>query len=220
MYRLISYHRHEYTAQRDDCIFIRLLRRSAWPLRRHWHNRSAHPDTSITRVSCLDCRLMRPAIERDVRAALTEDAGSEAVRTFSRNLRSLLLGPPLRGCTVMGIDPGFRHGCKIAVCGPTGGVLGTRTVYPHTWGGAQEAERVGRSKGVRGEGDGVDRFAALVQGQLFRGCGAGKQELEETGKGLGGLFQTCLRQYCAQACPGFDALLKNSRFRHAPCLFR
>ena len=76
-------------------------------------------------------RLLLPAIERDVRRTLTERAEEHAINVFATNLRSLLLQPPLAGHTVLGIDPGFRTGCKVAVVDPTGKVLDTGTIYPH-----------------------------------------------------------------------------------------
>lgn len=76
-------------------------------------------------------RLLLPAVERDVRRQLTEDAENHAISVFAENLRSLLSGPPLPGRTVLGLDPGFRTGCKAAVVDPTGRVLRTGTIYPH-----------------------------------------------------------------------------------------
>lgn len=76
-------------------------------------------------------RLLLPAIERDVRRALTEKADSHAIQVFASNLRALLSQPPLAGHTVLGIDPGYRTGCKIAVVDPTGKLLDTGTIYPH-----------------------------------------------------------------------------------------
>ncbi len=76
-------------------------------------------------------RLLAPAIARELRAARTEDADDHAIRVFARNLRRLLLQPPVRGYTVIGIDPGYRTGCKVAVVDPTGKVLETATIYPH-----------------------------------------------------------------------------------------
>jgi uncharacterized protein len=76
-------------------------------------------------------RLLLPAIERDVRRALTERAEAHAIRVFGENLRALLAQPPLLGRVVMGIDPGFRTGCKVAVVDPTGKALDTATIYPH-----------------------------------------------------------------------------------------
>jgi len=76
-------------------------------------------------------RLLLPAIERDVRRTLTEQAETHAIGVFAANLRALLTQPPLAGHTVAGIDPGFRTGCKIAVVDPTGKVVETGTIYPH-----------------------------------------------------------------------------------------
>ncbi len=76
-------------------------------------------------------RLIAPSVEREVRRLLTESADTAAIATFEENLRNLLLQPPLRGATVLGIDPGYRTGCKVAVCDPTGKVLTTGTIYPH-----------------------------------------------------------------------------------------
>ncbi len=76
-------------------------------------------------------RLLLPAIERDVRRTLTEQAELHAIQVFASNLRSLLSLPPLAGYTVLGLDPGFRTGSKVAVVDPTGKVLDTGTIYPH-----------------------------------------------------------------------------------------
>ena len=76
-------------------------------------------------------RLLLPAIERDVRRGLTETAEKHAINVFATNLRSLLTQPPLSGHTVMGLDPGFRTGCKLAIVDPTGKILDTGTIYPH-----------------------------------------------------------------------------------------
>jgi uncharacterized protein len=76
-------------------------------------------------------RLLLPAIERDIRRTLTETAEAHAIDVFATNLRNLLRQPPLTGRTVIGIDPGYRTGCKVAVVDPTGRVLETATIYPH-----------------------------------------------------------------------------------------
>lgn len=86
-------------------------------------------------------RLIGPAVERDIRSELKRWADEHAINVFATNLRNLLLTPPLKGTTVLGIDPGFRTGCKLAVVDSTGRVLYTGTVYPHDpqrdWLGAQ-----------------------------------------------------------------------------------
>jgi len=76
-------------------------------------------------------RLLAPSIEREVRNELTGKAEEQAIKIFSANLRSLLLQPPVRGQTVLGIDPGFRTGCKLAVVDETGKVLEVGVMYPH-----------------------------------------------------------------------------------------
>jgi uncharacterized protein len=77
-------------------------------------------------------RLLAPAIERDLRAALTEKAQAHAIDVFGANVKALLLQPPLHGQTVLGIDPGFRTGCKVVVVDPTGRPLFDGiAIYPH-----------------------------------------------------------------------------------------
>lgn len=76
-------------------------------------------------------RLLLPAIERDVRRALSETAETHAIAVFAENLRNLLRQPPLTGHTVLALDPGFRTGCKVAVVDATGKVLETGVIYPH-----------------------------------------------------------------------------------------
>jgi protein Tex len=76
-------------------------------------------------------RLLLPAIERDVRRELTEKAEQHAISVFASNLRGLLNQPPLAGHVILGIDPGFRTGSKVAVIDATGKVLETATIYPH-----------------------------------------------------------------------------------------
>lgn len=75
-------------------------------------------------------RLIAPAIERDIRSALTESAEDGAIRVFGKNLQQLLMQPPIAGRTVLGWDPAFRTGCKLAVVDPTGKVLDTRVIFP------------------------------------------------------------------------------------------
>ncbi len=75
-------------------------------------------------------RLLAPSLETEVRNELTEQAEIQAVKVFAANLRSLLLQPPIRGRRVLGLDPGFRTGCKLAVVDQTGRVLDTGVIYP------------------------------------------------------------------------------------------
>ena len=75
-------------------------------------------------------RLIEPSIDREIRSDLTEKAEEKAIKVFGQNAKQLLLGAPLKGLTVMGFDPAYRTGCKIAVIDETGKLLATTTVYP------------------------------------------------------------------------------------------
>jgi len=76
-------------------------------------------------------RLIEPSIEREIRKELSEKAEERAIHIFSENLRKLLLQPPLKGKVVLGVDPAFRTGCKLAVVDETGKVLNIDVIYPH-----------------------------------------------------------------------------------------
>ncbi len=92
-----------------------------------------NPYTSpILREAAADSykRLIAPAIEREVRGELTEKAEDGAIQVFGKNLAQLLMQPPIAGQTVLGWDPAFRTGCKLAVVDPTGKVLDTAVIYP------------------------------------------------------------------------------------------
>ena len=88
-------------------------------------------------------RLLFPAIEREVRTTLFDDACEGALKVFSENLRNLLLASPLKGKTVLGYDPGYAHGCKLAVVDKTGKVLDTGVIYP-----VKPREDIERSKAL------------------------------------------------------------------------
>ncbi|MBE6184327.1 Tex family protein [Heyndrickxia ginsengihumi] len=76
-------------------------------------------------------RLIQPSIEREIRNELTEKAEDQAIHIFAENLRNLLLQPPLKGKMVLGVDPAYRTGCKLAVVDETGKVLKIGVIYPH-----------------------------------------------------------------------------------------
>ncbi len=86
-------------------------------------------------------RLIFPSLEREARSALTEEAGEGAVGQFALNLKPLLMQPPVKGKVTMGLDPGYRMGCKVAVVDGTGKVLDTAVVYP-TYGERQKKEAI------------------------------------------------------------------------------
>ena len=92
-----------------------------------------HPQAEVFRAAAIDAldRLLLPSMEREVRRDLTEMAERHAVDVFARNLRSLLLQPPIPKQVVLAIDPGFRTGCKVAVLDPHGNLLDQAVIYPH-----------------------------------------------------------------------------------------
>ncbi len=92
--------------------------------------RSAAAEQVEAAVRDAYARLIHPSLEREVRAALTEQAAEGAIKVFGENLRQLLLAPPIKGKVAMGLDPGYRMGCKVAVVDATGKVLDTAVVYP------------------------------------------------------------------------------------------
>ena len=88
-------------------------------------------------------RLIQPSLEREIRNALTQQADEGAIHMFALNLKPLLMQPPVKGKVTMGLDPGYRMGCKVAVVDPTGKVLDTAVVYP-THGQRQKEECIAK----------------------------------------------------------------------------
>ena len=84
-------------------------------------------------------RFIGPAIEREIRNELSEKAQTQAIAIFGENLKNLLLQAPMKGQVILGLDPAYRTGCKLAVIDETGKVLGKSVIYPHV--GASEAKR-------------------------------------------------------------------------------
>ena len=87
---------------------------------------------SVVKKACIDAfgRLIFPSLEREIRSELTEKASEQAIKMFEVNLRPLLLQPPLKGKNILGLDPAYRTGCKIAVIDSEGNVLDTAVIYP------------------------------------------------------------------------------------------
>ncbi|KAA0948409.1 RNA-binding transcriptional accessory protein [Sporosarcina sp. ANT_H38] len=102
-------------------------------LERELISKSHSPSASQVKEAIEDAfkRLIAPSIEREIRAALTEKAEEQAIHVFSENLKSLLLQPPLKGKVVLGLDPAFRTGCKLAIVDETGKLLEISVIYPH-----------------------------------------------------------------------------------------
>ena len=105
--------------------------------------------TAFLRASCEDAydRLIEPSMEREMRSALTDTASEGAIRMFALNLKPLLMQPPVKGRVTMGLDPGYAHGCKVAVVDGTGKVLDTTVVYP-TQGAGQKRRAIDTLKAM------------------------------------------------------------------------
>ncbi|MDL2259018.1 RNA-binding transcriptional accessory protein [Eubacteriales bacterium OttesenSCG-928-K08] len=94
--------------------------------------REGAPASAIVRAAAKDAysRLIAPSMEREIRASLTETAQEAAIKVFAVNLNDLFMQPPIRGAVVLGLDPGIRTGCKVAVVDALGNVLDTGVIYP------------------------------------------------------------------------------------------
>ncbi len=105
--------------------------------------------TEFVRAAALDAydRLIFPSLEREIRSDLTDKANEGAIGQFALNLRPLLMQPPVKGKVTMGLDPGYRMGCKVAVVDGTGKVLDTAVVYP-TYGERQKQEAIQKLSGL------------------------------------------------------------------------
>ena len=114
-------------------------------------------------------RLIAPSLEREVRSDLTDMANEGAIGQFALNLKPLLMQPPVKGFVTMGLDPGYRMGCKVAVVDPTGKVLDTAVVYP--------------THGERGKNEAIEKLAALIKkyrvAHIAIGNGTASRETEQ-----------------------------------------
>ena len=96
------------------------------------HIKEGSPCTAVVKAAAEDAytRLIFPSIEREMRNALTDKASADAIKVFSQNLQQLLMQPPVKDTVTIGLDPGYRTGCKVAVVDGTGKVLDTGVIYP------------------------------------------------------------------------------------------
>jgi len=96
------------------------------------HIKEGSPATETVKAAAEDAytRLIFPSIEREIRSSLTEKASDSAIKVFSTNLKQLLMQPPVKDKVTLGLDPGYRTGCKVAVVDGTGKVLDTGVIYP------------------------------------------------------------------------------------------
>ena len=124
-------------------VSVTLDRDQALPLLRRAVVKPGSPAMEFIKSAAEDAydRLIFPALEREARSLLTEQANEGAIGQFALNLKPLLMQPPVKGKVTMGLDPGYRMGCKVAVVDGTGKVLDTAVVYP-TYGERQEREAI------------------------------------------------------------------------------
>ena len=124
-------------------VTVLLDRDTALPVLRRAAVKPGSAAMEFMKSTCEDAydRLIYPSLEREVRAALTERACDGAIKNFGLNLKPLLMQPPVKGKVTMGLDPGYAHGCKVAVIDGTGKVLDTAVVYP-TFSAGKKAEAI------------------------------------------------------------------------------
>ena len=126
-------------------VTVLLDRGAALPVLRPAAVKPGSAAMEFMKSACEDAydRLIYPSLEREVRGALGERAAEGAIANFALNLKPLLMQPPVKGHVTMGLDPGYAHGCKVAVIDGTGKVLDTTVVYP-TYGERQKKEAITR----------------------------------------------------------------------------
>ena len=133
--------------EKEKMLSVTLLldRESALPLLRRAVVKPGSAAMEFVRTAAEDAyvRLIYPSLEREMRSALTDRASEGAIRMFALNLKPLLMQPPVKGHVTMGLDPGYAHGCKVAVIDGTGKVLDTTVVYP-TYGERQKNEAIAK----------------------------------------------------------------------------
>ena len=140
-------------------VSVTLDRDRALPLLRRAVVKPGSPAMEFIKAAAEDAydRLLFPSLEREERSRLTEQATEGAIGQFALNLKPLLMQPPVKGKVTMGLDPGYRMGCKVAVVDETGKVLDTTVVYP-TYGARQEQESIATLAKLIAK-DGVENIA-------------------------------------------------------------
>ena len=140
-------------------VSVTLDRDRALPLLRRAVVKPGSPAMEFIKAAAEDAydRLLFPSLEREARSRLTEQATEGAIGQFALNLKPLLMQPPVKGKVTMGLDPGYRMGCKVAVVDETGKVLDTTVVYP-TYGARQEREAIATLAKLIAK-DGVENIA-------------------------------------------------------------
>ena len=126
-------------------VTVEFDRTKAMSIIKTLHIKDSSPCTAAVTEAAEDAydRLIFPSLEREIRNTLTENADESAMKVFSVNLRNLLMQPPVRGKVALGLDPGYRTGCKVAVVDATGKVLDTGVIFPvEQFGKTEQAKRL------------------------------------------------------------------------------
>lgn len=133
-------------AEKENVLIVK-IEAPAQPVLQYMNNRFINQDISDRQKHYISLaiedgykRFIQPSIERELRNELTEKSDQQAINVFAENLRHLLLQPPLKGRTVMGFDPAYRTGCKLAIIDETGKVLAKSVIYPHKPAPAKQRE--------------------------------------------------------------------------------
>ena len=159
-------------------------------------------------------RLIEPSMERETRTMLTEKANETAIDNFALNLRPLLMQPPVKGSVTMGLDPGFSHGCKVAVVDETGRVLDTAVVYPtfsdrHKQQAIEKLDAMCRKNGVKhiaiGNGTASRQTEAMTVELLHQLPGVSYMIVNEAGASV-----YSASSLAAEEFPQFDVNLRSA----------
>ncbi len=147
--------------EKEEFLKVSVAVDREWALGLLWNRcvRGTGPCAELVRAAAEDSydRLIFPSLEREIRSGLTDAAAEGAIRNFALNLKPLLMQPPVKGHVTMGLDPGYAHGCKVAVVDGTGKVLDTGVVYP-TYGQRQKEEAI-RKLSAMARRHGVEHIA-------------------------------------------------------------
>ncbi|MBQ7545688.1 MAG: RNA-binding transcriptional accessory protein [Clostridia bacterium] len=176
------------------------------------------PCNAVVREAGSDAydRLIRPSVERETRNMLTEKADESAIRVFASNLHELLLQPPVKGKTAIGLDPGYRTGCKVAVVDPTGKVLDTNVLYVTHSDRQRESAKVTLKKLIQtyhaeiiaiGNGT-ASKETEIFTAEVLRempGCGAAYMVVSEAGASV-----YSASKLAAEEFPQYDVSLRSA----------
>ena len=198
-------------------VTVLLDRGAALPVLRRAAVKPGSAAMEFMKSACEDAydRLIYPSLEREVRGALGERAAEGAIANFALNLKPLLMQPPVKGHVTMGLDPGYAHGCKVAVIDGTGKVLDTTVVYP-TYGERQKKEAITRLSALirkhRGEhlaiGNGTaSRETEQMAVEMIRALGGGVSYMMVNEAGASVYSAS---QLAAEEFPDYDVNLRSA----------